>query len=149
MARLQWALTCRDTSIDSNTNNITYRDAIEQLRIKGFPVELPHLFLIAVLWRRDDLESQESAQYRVAVEKQDQGRVAQTEAQDIDLEGYERMRSAIPNPEIEVEGPTTLWFVIEKNEDDSWEEATRLPVEIKEAPDEVVAEAIEDVAEPQ
>jgi hypothetical protein len=131
MARLQWALTCKDTSVDSSTNNITYRDAVEQLRISDFPADIPPLMVVAVLWRREDVETPERLEYRIRLENENGETAGWTDPQKVDLEDYERFRGAIKNPPMTIEEPGTIWFVIEENEDGDWEEAWRLPVEIK------------------
>jgi hypothetical protein len=148
MARLQWALTCRDVSIDGATNNITYRDAIEQLRVREFPADIPPFILVAVLWRREDIDTPESLEYRITLEDYEGNRSGYTEPQEVDLESFERVRASLPNPPMEIEEPGTIWFVIEKNENGGWEEASRLPVEIKSTEEsEVEISAEEAVAE--
>lgn len=132
MAFLQWALTCSDISVDDASNNITYRDAIEQVRFAEFPTELPPSILISMLWRRDDIDTPESLQYRIIAENE-AGEVADTsEAREVSLEKYERVRATTNNPIIHVENPGTVWFRIQKNENGGWEDCTALPVEIKE-----------------
>lgn len=136
MARLQWAITCRDVSVN-NQNNITYRDAIEQVLAEEFPAQIPPLIFVAVLWRRDEIDTPETLEYRVRLEDTDRQPSGQTEPQEVDLDNYERMRAGVPNPPMEIEEPGTIWFVIEKNENGEWEEEWELPVEVKHAEQEL------------
>lgn len=142
MACLQWALTCRDFSVDSETNNITYRDAIEQVKATEFPADLPPFITISMLWRRDDIEVSESFRYRVILEDKNRDEASRTEPNEVDLADHERFRANIVNPPISIEEPGTIWFRIQKNENGEWENCAELPVEIKEM-EEPVREAIE------
>jgi hypothetical protein len=138
MALLQWALTCRDVSVD-NQNNITYRDAIEVIKAEEFPVDLPPAIKVCMLWRREDLSEGETSQYRLVLEDDEENELAEMDSIEVDLRDHERVRSNNINPPITIEEPTTIWFGIEKrsSDDDNWERVWTLPVELREIEAEV------------
>jgi len=131
MALLQWALTCKDISIDSQSNNVTYRDAIEQVKAEEYPAAIPSMFILAMLWRRDDLSTPETIQCRIALEDDDGDEAAVTDPIEVDLENHERFRAHVPNPAFDLEEPGTVWFAIQMNQGDEWERMSALPVEFK------------------
>lgn len=100
MATLQWSLICRDVVVDKNTNNISYRDAIEELSIGNFPSPLPSMFLIATLWRRDDIGVSEVFEIRVAVYDEEGNELGLSDSSTVDLQDHSRFRSQIPNPHV-------------------------------------------------
>jgi hypothetical protein len=132
MAFLQWSLTCRDVSVD-NQNNITYRDAIEVIKTEEFPVELPPAIQVCMLWRRDDLSEGETSQFRLVIEDDEENQLAEMNPIVVDLRDYERVRTNNVNPPMKIEEPTTIWFGIEKrnNEDEDWKRVWSLPVELR------------------
>jgi len=133
MAHLQWALTCRDFTIDATSNNITYRDAIEQISSVEYPAPLPeNMITVAMMWRRDDIEVPEEFKCRIVLEDDEGEPAVKTDAIEVDLVQYERSRVHVSNPGVQIEEPSTIWFLIQKNDGDGWEECWSLPVEMRE-----------------
>lgn len=145
MAVLQWALVCGDVVIDSSTNAVTYRDAIERLSSTDYPSVLPSVFQIATLWRREEDGSPESTRVRVVAMFEDEVELGQSEPITVDLKGYERYRAHIVNPEMEVPEPGKVWFNIQKETPDGWVTVKEIPVVFEKA--ESTAEGEPPVAE--
>lgn len=135
MATLQWSLTCRDIVVDKNSNNISYRDAIEELTAQDLPTALPPLLIVAMLWRRDDLDTPERFETRIVIRDDEGNQIGLSDPTPVDLSNHARFRAHIQNPLINIQEPGTLWFVIEKRDNSDWEEVTQLPIEIKTVPD--------------
>jgi len=52
MAKLLWAVTCQRVLTDSDTNSVSYIEAVEQLSIPTLPFQFPP-FTLGTLWKRD------------------------------------------------------------------------------------------------
>ncbi len=52
MPTLQWALTCQRVITDSETNSVSYIDALEAFAVSRFPIPFPPV-CVSTLWRRE------------------------------------------------------------------------------------------------
>jgi len=51
MAKLLWAITCQKVLTDSETNSVSYIEAVEQLAVPKLPFQFP-AFTVGTLWKR-------------------------------------------------------------------------------------------------
>lgn len=129
MATLQWALTCKNAIVAKHSNSVTYRDAIESLSADQFPAQLPPVFVVATLWRRDDPNTPETARARVVAENGEGDQLGVSKIETLDLKGFERFRAHFPNPEFELRRPGRVWFQVQLETQDGWETVQGIPVE--------------------
>jgi len=133
MAKLQWALTCRDVIVAEGRNAATYRDSVEQLQVSELPSILPAAaFFISTLWRRDDYETPENIRFRVMVKSPDQDVLDETDPMLVDLNQNHLYRAHVPNPKIPINEEGVINFIIQKEIDTGWESVKELPVGISE-----------------
>lgn len=130
MATYAWGLVCQQVIVDKYTNSASYLNAVEELTPAELPAEMPNLF-VGTLWRRENEE--EDFYFRVVVED-DNGGLLHTSSEDhIHFEqNHERYRVNQVIGGVEVEEPGTLWYCVEKkeDEDEDWSREASLPVDI-------------------
>ncbi|MBM4027693.1 MAG: hypothetical protein FJ280_20170 [Planctomycetes bacterium] len=64
MPVLQWALTCNRVVTDTETNSVSYIDALEAFAVSSFPIPFPPI-CVSTLWRREREEDTLHARVRI------------------------------------------------------------------------------------
>ncbi|HKZ54578.1 MAG TPA: hypothetical protein VJ123_03790 [Anaerolineales bacterium] len=109
MIRHIWSVICSQSVIDSETNNISLLNILEQITVAGplptrdSPALIPIRFELVSLWERTPTDSPERGKFKVTIASPSQASISSFEA-DIDLSSHLRYRTraklnAFPAPE--------------------------------------------------
>jgi hypothetical protein len=130
-----WTILCSRASIDTETNNVSLFDVIEQLNIMGplaeerGQVAFPHE--IVSLWSRESLEEAGTAESRYTIVAPS-GWTTNGPPIQVDLTRTVRLRVRGRPAAFPVEGPGLYWVVVEARENSraAWAEVVRIPIEV-------------------
>jgi hypothetical protein len=142
-----WSIVCSNSIIDSDFNNISLINVIEQLQIEATPLKggvLPiHLELVS-LWVRENLEVAVEGNSRISF-LSPSGKILTSKEIPIGLNEKERIRNRLIYEGLPIEEPGTHIFKIEIQSDGEWVEVSSIPLfvffsppEIKESQEQVV-----------
>lgn len=149
MARLIWAVYCKDAVIDKDSNNIYLQGILERVVVHTNPKDLPTLNVssesalndgvpgmpmesaLVTLWARDDFEKSEMPHIRIRLVCPDNHSYGVLE-QDIDLDQHSRMRVTAKFDGIPYRGAGEYDFIAElyDPENDNWVEKATVPLEV-------------------
>ncbi len=150
MIRHVWSVLCRNTMIDSKSNNMSIfgvleqvqgeipRDALAQASNEAV-IAIPFDFELASLWARDHAGTPEKCTGRMRIEAESGPPLGGGSIPIEFKEGIFRARSIAQSNVLPVRpklGASMVSFVVELSEDGKWREVARVPlqVELKEAP---------------
>lgn len=131
-----WSVACSHSSIDTETNNVSLLNVVEQINPVGLAADakgiLPMQIEIVSLWMRDGVPGRGFA--RMVIEAPDSV-LEPTDEMMIDLspEATTRFRSRLRLAGVPFEGYGIYWFRVEYREGpgEEWVEVARLPIEMK------------------
>lgn len=138
-----WAVLCRNSAIDKDTNNVSLFEIIEEITFPAPPPEPPQwqqlparlslapLFQLIILWTRSNQEVPEQGRGRVRILLPANDREAMAQEFEVDLTQYLRLRNRINVPGFPV-GPEGIYrFVVESMTGPSeWAQVFELPVRV-------------------
>jgi hypothetical protein len=136
MIRHVWTVVCARSSIDSESNNISLFDVLEQLTLQGPLPEgrgqlaIPHE--IVSLWTRERLDEGATGESRIKMVAPSgwttEGRTIQ-----LDLTRFNRLRTRGRPAALPVEGSGLYWIVTEfrPGPGTEWQEVARAPLELR------------------
>jgi hypothetical protein len=135
MPRHVWTVLCESSVTDTQTNRLSLFNTLEQVAIsvppEDLPVNLPVRFEIVTHWMRSDIEVPEEARARIVIYDPN------TEKEELDpykinlTEAFKRFRQQNRFFGLEVHGSGIIWFTVELETGDGWEEVARVPLEVE------------------
>lgn len=128
-----WSVLCSRSVIDSETNNVSIQDVIEQITINAEPAEngfLPFPLELITLWGRKEFNEPSKGSERVIFESPSGKSEIVSEAV-IDLTKVERHRHRVRFPGLPVSETGKYYFKVEtKNGDNEWREVSAIPLKV-------------------
>jgi len=123
MAQHVWSVICARSIIDSDSNNISLIDVLEQLTVGPLPEEpgtlvIPVNFEVVTLWSRSNHQGGRWRSRLVMITPQ--GTNHASAPMDVDLTRFERVRNRARTMGLQYEGPGRYEFRIELQEDGEW-----------------------------
>jgi hypothetical protein len=139
MIKHVWSLLCSNAITDSDSNNISIHNILEQLTIHSHPKPKGNLsirFEIVSLWIREDADNPCTGTSRVTF-LSPSGKNLGTIELKIDLSIAERSRNRIKVDGIQLEEQGRYIYLVElKNSDGEWESVAEIPLTVKFSPPE-------------
>lgn len=128
-----WSVLCSRSVIDSETNNVSIQNVIEQIIINGEPTEngfLPIPLELITLWGREKVDETSEGTERVTFISPN-GKSEIISETIIDLTKVERHRQRIRFPGLPVSEAGKHYFKVEtKNDNNEWEQVAAIPLKI-------------------
>lgn len=128
-----WSVLCSRSVIDSETNNVSIQDIIEQININAEPAEngfLPIQLELITLWGRKEINETAKGIERVTFITPSGKNEVISEAE-IDLTKAERHRQRVRFPGLPVNETGKYYFKVEiKNGDNEWKQASAIPLKV-------------------
>jgi hypothetical protein len=129
-----WSVLCSRSIIDSETNNVSIHDVIEQITINAEPTEngfLPFPLELITLWARKEIDKPTKGTERVSFVTPS-GKSTVISESNIDLSNVERHRQKVKFPGLPLGEGGRYYFTIEFKEDNGqYSEVTAIPVTIQ------------------
>jgi hypothetical protein len=129
-----WTVLCSRSVIDSERNNISLLDVIEQINVVG-PAASPGNVLLqselVSLWARSEPKTPASGQGRARLVGPDGKQLTQT-LFPIDLSAFERLRTRAAITVLPIYGSGRYWVVVDlrENGEEVWKEVAKVPVNV-------------------
>ena len=134
MPRHIWSVLCRSVSTDKDSNNVSLLEVTEQLggSVMGEvkPDAIPFQLSFVTLWSRSDPDQGEKAAARLRLLGPNGGDAAPSIQQEVDLTHFRRLRTKVLLASLPYRGPGQYEFSVELEEDTTWVEVARIPLEI-------------------
>ena len=128
-----WSVLCSRSVIDSETNNVSIQDVVEQITINDKPTEngfLPFSMELITLWGRED-NSKPSKGYERIIFTTPSGKTEVISEAEIDLTKVERHRHRVRFPGLPVSESGKYYFKVEtKNGDNEWKQVSAVPLKV-------------------
>jgi hypothetical protein len=129
-----WTVVCSRAVVDSESNNISLQDVIEQIEIHGEPIPngvLPIVLDVATLWTRSSPDEPSSGHTRLTF-LSPSGEALSTLEADLDLSKHERHRSRMRFQGLTLRESGRHYFRVElRGEDETeWHQVAAVPLEI-------------------
>jgi len=128
-----WSILCSRAVIDSETNNVSIQNVIEQIIIKAEPAEngfLPIELELITLWGRKELNETAEGVERVTFITPSGKSEVISEAE-IDLTKAERHRQRVKLSGLPVSESGKFYFKVEtKNDNNEWEKVSAIPLKV-------------------
>jgi hypothetical protein len=128
-----WSVLCSRSVIDSETNNVSIQDVVEQITVNAEPAEngfLPFTFEIIPLWGRKDSDNPSKGMERVTFITPS-GKSEVVSETEIDLSKAERHRHRVRFPGLPISETGKYYFKVEvKNGNDEWQQVSAIPLKI-------------------
>lgn len=131
-----WSVLCARSVTDNRTNTVSLFNVLEQIQIASVqgvlaPGLLPAAIELVSLWTRSEPGQPARGSGRIEVVLPD-GSVAVEQAFDVDLSGFERLRTQAALSAIPIVGPGRYVFRISKQlqGEEDWVEVARIPLQI-------------------
>jgi hypothetical protein len=127
-----WSVLCSRSIIDSETNNISIQDVIEQITINAEPAEngfLPFPLELITLWVRKEADKPAKGTERVSFVTPSGESVIISES-NIDLSKVERHRQRVKFPGLPISQGGRYYFRVEFKEEGEYHEISAIPLTI-------------------
>ncbi len=128
-----WTVLCSRAVIDSETNNVSIQDVIEQITINAEPAEdgfLPIPFELITLYIRKESNTPIKGNDRVTF-MTPSGKAEVVSEGTIDLSSAERFRHRVKFPGVPLREAGRYYFIIDiKKDNDEWEKVATIPLTI-------------------
>lgn len=133
-----WSVLCQSSVIDSDSNNISIHNVLEQVNIQGIPPGegktgvVPQAFQIVSLFSRTELENPSSATCRMKIRRPN-GDITKEFEFDADLTQKVRMRyrNIFSGLGIFEAGLYRFDIEIKQSGSDDWKSVARIPLEVQ------------------
>jgi len=128
-----WSVLCSRSVIDSETNNVSIHDVIEQIIINAEPTEngfLPFPLELITLWGRKELDKSESGIERVSFITPS-GKSTVISESKIDLSKVERHRHRVRFPGLPISEGGRYYFKVEMENGNQYHEMAAIPLVIQ------------------
>ena len=144
MAEHRWSILCSNASVDSQSNNVSIFNVIDDVQIGGLPagdpgsipLPLPMPVTLVTNWRREDAKSGETLEAKVSLHDPKGGLLVETPTQRVDLTSFIQHRMFVTIPLFPLRGLGTYHFVVQSRStpDQPWVVADRVPLTITDQP---------------
>jgi hypothetical protein len=128
-----WSVLCSRSVIDSETNNVSIQDVIEQITVNAEPVEngfLPFPFELITLWGRKESNEPAKGMERVTFVTPS-GKAEVVSEAEIDLSNVERNRHRVRFPGLPISEGGKYYFKVEvKNGNNNWKPVSAIPLKV-------------------
>jgi len=128
-----WSILCSRAVIDSETNNVSIQDVIEQITVNAEPVEngfLPIPFELITLWDREEIDKATKGIERITFITPS-GKMDVISETEIDLTKAERHRQRVKFPGLPINEAGRYYFKVEvKNDNDEWKQVSAIPLKV-------------------
>lgn len=127
-----WSVLCARSVIDSETNNVSIQDVVEQITINAEPIEngfLPFQLELITLWGRDESNKPTKGMERVTFISPSGKSEVVSEAE-IDLSNVERHRHRVRFPGLPVSEAGKYYFRVEMKSKNEWKQVSAIPLRI-------------------
>lgn len=128
-----WSILCSRSVIDSETNNVSIQNIIEQIVIKAEPTEngfLPIDIELITLWGREETDKAEEGIEKVTFVTPS-GKSEVISETNIDLTKAERHRQRLKLQGLPISESGRYYFKVEtKNDDGNWIQVSSIPLKI-------------------
>lgn len=142
MTKHIWAVVCKRSIVDAETNNVSLIDVLEEVSVslppatkinkvkKGYGI-VPMNFEVVSMWIRESSEEKSVGRSRIAI-CDPSGRIVQSTEIDVDLREYQRMRTRQRFSGLPVRGEGNYWLCVELKDEgkDKWIEVDRVPLQV-------------------
>jgi hypothetical protein len=129
-----WSVLCSRSVIDSETNNVSIQDVVEQITINAKPVDngfLPFPLELITLWGRKKVDESIKGIERVSFVTPS-GMSTVISESNIDLSKAERHRQRVKIPGLPISEGGRYYFIVEfKEGDDQYHEVSAIPLTIQ------------------
>ncbi len=133
-----WSVLCARTVIDSETNNISLIDVLEQLNLKVEPVPdgkvglVPIPYEVVSFWRRTRSNEPTQGRARLRLLAPDGKEIGPAHEVQLDLSAHPRLRSRARGLGIPVLVSGEYHFTVELQSEDggTWDEVARIPLQV-------------------
>ena len=129
-----WSVLCSRSVVDSETNNVSIQNVIEQIIIQAEPQEngfLPIELELITLWGKDEPKEVAEGEERVTFITPS-GKSEIISETKIDLTKVERRRQRIKLPGLPLSEAGKYYFKVEvKNKNKEWEKVSAIPLKIE------------------
>lgn len=133
MAKLIWSMLCEKPLIDSQTNNVSLINIIEEFSVPNVPISIPQPFFIVSLWQRElsDKNKPENFEYRIMlVSPSKSERELIKYKVKIEKERHRTMNGIIG---LKIGELGTHYISVEIKKDGDWKKSIRIPFYIRKA----------------
>jgi hypothetical protein len=128
-----WSVLCSRSVIDSETNNVSIQDVIEQITINAEPAEncfLPFPLELITLWGRKETNEATKGTERVTFITPS-GKIQVVSEAEINLTKVERHRQRVRFPGLPVSEAGKYYFKVEiKNGNNDWQQVSAIPLTV-------------------
>jgi hypothetical protein len=128
-----WSILCSRAVIDSETNNVSIQDVIEQITVNAEPAEngfLPIPFELITLWDREEINEATKGIERVTFITPSSKSTVISEVE-IDLTKVERHRQRVRFPGLPINEAGKYYFKVEvKNGNNEWKQVAAIPLKV-------------------
>jgi hypothetical protein len=131
MAILQWALICHRVITDSQTNSVSYIDALEAFAVSSFPIPFPPV-CVSTLWRRESERDVLHTRIRI---QDPSGLTIQSFEPDLPTPLLtKRHRLNVILGGAEIREPGEFQIIIEQRAGKTWRAEHTLPIDVSQFP---------------
>jgi hypothetical protein len=128
-----WSVLCSRSIIDSDTNNVSIQDIIEQITINAEPAEngfLPFPMELITLWGREEINEATKGTERVTFISPS-GKAEVVSEAEIDLTKVERHRQRVRFPGLPISESGRYYFKVEMNNgNNEWKQVSAIPLQV-------------------
>ena len=128
-----WSVLCSRSVIDSESNNVSIQDVVEQININAKPADngfLPIQLELISLWGREDVNEASKGTERI-IFVTPSGKTEIISEAEIDLTKAERHRHRVRFPGLPVNEAGKYYFKVEmKNGDNKWKQVSAIPLKV-------------------
>lgn len=128
-----WSVLCARSIIDSETNNVSIQDVVEQITINAEPAEngfLPFPLELITLWGRKESNNPTKGIERVTFVTPSGKSQVVSEAE-IDLSNAERHRHRVKFQGLPISESGKYYFKVEfKNNNNEWQQVSAIPLKV-------------------
>lgn len=130
-----WTVVCQHVVIDSQSNNVSLQNVLEQIAVAEEPVPnglLPVKFEIISLWIRSDLDTPTSGHSRIVFAFPSGKRATVGPEMTIDLSNHSRARTVLRVQGFPIQELGQHIFLVELQDEaeTEWHEVAAIPVEV-------------------
>jgi len=133
-----WSVLCTKSSIDSDTNNISLFEILEQIQVSQFPepagdaiTVVPMPVELVSLWTREPVGEPQQGECRLTMYSP-RGKSLSSPPQVMDLSKYRRFRSRFQIPGLPLDGPGLCEVEVQfrGGSEAEWNTVARVPIEV-------------------
>lgn len=127
-----WSVLCARAVIDSESNNISLFEIVEQLVAFGPEGEgfAPVSLELVTMWSRDSLEEAARGRARIRIVGPDGAQIGNAFEYEVDLTTFVRIRNRFRMAAFPIRGAGKYSLVVEAEQDSAWLRVAQVPVQL-------------------